>query len=168
MRTPTQLDYDFCRILLYRRNGKELLLERNDKGFALPSILIPRYARVAQQITEAIRKDWKLQTCCLFPMGDRAYGVELCGRVSTHLPTRNWLPIHALSQKDFSEAQDFHAIEMAAKLFDQYRKAETTGSFGKLGWLQDVTRWLKSEAAPLGLHLTGKYQQLNAGARFSW
>jgi aminoglycoside phosphotransferase (APT) family kinase protein len=167
MCTPIQLDHDFFRILLYGRNEKELLLERNNKGFALPSILIPRYTRVARQITEAIRKDWQLQTCCLFQVLDRAYAVELCGEISTQSTNRNWLPIHTLAEEGFSEAQDFLAIESATKIFEQYRNNETVSPFGKLGWLRDVTGWVESVAAPLGLRLTGEFQQFNASSTFS-
>src|ERR1700728_3921922 len=98
MSSSSQLDHDLFRILFYRRNGQELLLEHNEKGFTLPSIQIPRYTRIAQQITEAIRADWKLQPCCLFPLEDRSstYAVELCGDISTHPANMDWLPVHTL------------------------------------------------------------------------
>lgn len=170
MSSLSQLDYDLFRIVLYRENGEELLLENDDKGLALPNIPIPRFTRVAQQITEAIRRNWKLQTVCLFPIGERnspVYAVELCDAGHTHPATTTWLPIHTVTERDFREAQDFHAIEVATKLFDQYRRTETAGPFARLGWLRDVTGWVKSEAAPISLHLTGEFQQLNASPTFS-
>lgn len=170
MSSHSQPDHHRFRILLYRENGKDLLLEHNDQGFALPSILIPPYTRIAQQITEAIRNDWKLQTSCLFSIGDppaRVYAVELCDAGHTRPANGNWLRAHTLTERDFREATDFDAIEIATKLFDQYRRSPTAGPFGKLGWFQDVARWVQSKAAPLGLHLTGEFKQLNASATFS-
>src|ERR1700675_3317592 len=99
MSSSSQLDYDFFRILLYRRNGKELLLMQASKSFALPAVLVPRHSRIAQRITEAIRKDWKLDSCCLFPIGDRnssAHAVELCGEVNTQPANMCWLRIDSL------------------------------------------------------------------------
>src|ERR1700692_866049 len=126
MSSSSQLDYDFFRILLYRRNGKELLLMHASDSFALPAVLVPRHSRIAQWITEAIRKDWELDSSCLFPVGDRncsAYAVELCGEVTTHPANMCWLGVDSLAERDFSEAQDFHAIDTATKDFDQHRKA---------------------------------------------
>ena len=169
MSSSSQLDYDFFRILLYRRNGKELLLMHASDNFALPAVPIPRHSRIAQRITEAIRKDWKLHSCCLFPVGDRnssAYAVELCGEVTTHPANMCWLPVDSLAEKDFSEAQDFHAIDTATKDFDQHRKAANS-PFGRLGWIRDIIGWVESKATPLGVHLTGEFQQFNASPTFS-
>jgi len=170
MSSSSQLDHDFFRILLYRRNGKELLLMHAGKSFALPAIPIPRHSRVAQRITEAIRQDWKLDSCCLFPVGDRnspAYAVELCGEASTHPAKTRWLPVDSLAERDFSEAQDFHVIDAATRHLDQYRNAGANSPFGKLGWLRDVIGWVESSAASLGVHLTGEFQQFNASPTFS-
>jgi hypothetical protein len=170
MSFSSQPGHDRFRILLYRRNGNELLLERNAHGFALPDLRIPRYTRVAQQINEAISKDWRLQSFCLFPVGDSnssAYAVELAGEVSTHPANMNWFPIDSLAQRDFPEAQDFHAIDSATKRFDQYRNTGTAAPFGKFGWLRDLTEWVQPKAKRIGLHLTGNFQQFNASPTFS-
>jgi Ser/Thr protein kinase RdoA (MazF antagonist) len=170
MSSLSQLDHDLFRILLYRGNCEELLLEHTDKGFALPTTLIPRHTRIAQQITEIIRNDWKLQTSCLFPIGDPhspAYAVELCGAGHRHPASMNWLPVHTLTERNFREARDFHALQIAARLGDQYHNGEITGAFARPGWLRDVTEWVESKAAPLGLHPTGEFQQFNASPTFS-
>jgi len=170
MSSSSPLDHDFFRILLYRRNGKELLLMQASKSLALPTIPIPRHSRVAQRIREAIRKDWELDSCCLFSVGDRyspAYAVELCGEASTHPAKRHWLPVDSLTARDFSEAQDFHVIDNATKQLNQYRNAGANSPFGKLGWLRDVIGWVESKATSLGLHLTGEFQQVNASPTFS-
>jgi len=170
MNFSSQPGRDRFRILLYRRNGNQLLLERNTQGFALPDVRIPPYTRVAQQINEAIWKNWRLQSFCLFPVGDAnspAYAVELCGPVSTHPANMNWFPVDSLAQRDFPEVQDFQAIDTATKLFDQYRNAREEEPFGKFGWLRDVTEWVESKATQIGLHLTGNFQQFNASPAFS-
>jgi hypothetical protein len=170
MSSSSQPGHDRFRILLYRRNGNQLLLGRNAQGFALPDVCIPPYTRVAQQINQAIWKDWRLPSFCLFPVGGAnslVYAVELCGAGSTHPANMNWFPIDSLAQRDFSEAQDFHAIDTATKLFDQYRNAGAAGQFGKFGWLRDLTEWVQSKATGIGLHLTGNFQQFNASPTFS-
>jgi hypothetical protein len=170
MSVSSQPGHDRFRILLYRRNGNQLLLERNAQGFALPDVRIPPYTRVAQQINETIWKDWRLQSFCLFSVGDAnrpAYAVELCGAGSTHPANMNWFQLDSLAQRDFPEAQDFHAIATATKLFEQYRNAEAAEPFGKFGWLRNLTEWVESKATQIGLHLTGNFQQFNASPTFS-
>ncbi len=170
MNFSSQPGRDRFRILLYRRNGKQLLLERNAQGFALPNVRIPSYTRAAKQINQAIWKDWRLPSFCLFPVGDAnslAYAGELCGAVSTHPANMNWFPVDSLAERDFPEAQDFHAIETATQLFDQYRNAGAAWPFGKFGWLQDLTEWVESQATQIGLHLTGNIEQFNASPTFS-
>lgn len=170
MSFSSQPGHDRFRILLYRRNGNQLLLERNAQGFALPDVCVPPYTRVAQQINEAVWKDWRLQSFCLFPVGDPnspAYAVELCGAGSTHPANMNWFPVDSVARRDFPEAQDFHAIETATKLFDQYRNAGAAEPFGKFGWLRDLTEWVEPKATDIGLHLTGNFQQFDAGPTFS-
>ena len=170
MSFSSQPGNDRFRILLYRRNGNQLLLKRNAQGFALPDVRIPPYTRVVQQINQAIWKDWRLQSFCLFPVGDPnspAYAAELCGTVSTPPANMNWFPVDSLAQRDFPEAQDFHAIDAATKLFDQYRNAGAGEPFGKFGWLRDVTEWVVSKATQIGLHLTGNFEQFNASPTFS-
>ena len=170
MCTSTQLDHDLFRILLYRRNGKELLLEQDDRSFALPALLIPRHTRVAQQIAEAIRREWKFQTVCLFPVGDRhfpAFAVELWDEAPTHSINRSWIPVHTLAENDFHEPRHFYAIKLAVKLFEQYSESKAAGPFGRMGWLRDVTDWVEANAAPLGFRLSGQFQQFNASPTFS-
>jgi hypothetical protein len=79
----------------------------------------------------------------------------------------NWFPLDSLAQRDFPEAQDFHAIGTATKLLDQYGNAGAAEPFGKFGWLREVTEWVESQATLVGLHLTGNFQQFNATPAFS-
>jgi hypothetical protein len=79
----------------------------------------------------------------------------------------NWLQLDSLAQRDFPEAQDFHAIDTATKLLDRYRSAGAAEPFGKFGWLRDLTEWVQSKAKQIGLHLTGNFQQFNASPTFS-
>ena len=170
MRLSCQTGHDRFRILLYRRNGNQLLLQGNAQGFALPCVRIAPYARVAQQINAAIWKDWGFKSFCLFPVGNPnfpAYAVELCGATSAHPANMNWFPVDSLAQRDFPEAQDFHAITTATKLFEQYRNAGAAEPFGKFAWLRDLTEWVEAKAAQIGLHLTGNFEQFNASPTFS-
>jgi hypothetical protein len=78
-----------------------------------------------------------------------------------------WFPVDSLADRHFPEAQDFHAIETATQIFDQYRNAGAAGPFGKFGWLQDLTDWVESKTSQIGLHLTGNFEQFNASPTFS-
>ena len=57
---------DAYRILLLRNDGAELLVVGERPPFALPCVEIPRWDRVAENVTAAVRKHYELSAICLF------------------------------------------------------------------------------------------------------
>jgi hypothetical protein len=174
MSTHKQLDVDVYRILLYRSDATELLLGRSPAGFRLPEIAIPPHTRAAEEITAAIKRSWKLETICLFFVGrngpsesPRYQVAEVCRLDAGAFTGARWLPVPSLLADSFEYATDFSAIAESLKWFDQYRRGELPGPFGKPGWLSEVTEWVETQAAPVGLKLTGKFRQFNASPTFS-
>src|SRR5208337_1887108 len=48
-----------------------------------------------------------------------------------------------------------------------YAQDPPRGPFGRLGWFPDLKRWVQEEIATHGLHLNGRFRQLNASPSFS-
>jgi hypothetical protein len=175
MRTSTQLDHDPCRVLLYRSDASELLLESTADGLELLVVPLPRFTRVAEELTAGIKDRWNLDTCCLFPVLEGIsssvsipfHVVELSSCEAETPPAMQWLAATSLSAADFRDHDDFVAVRASLVRLEGFRRGELPGAFGKPGWLRTVTEWVAARAASVGLSLTGKFRQLNASATFS-
>jgi len=175
MSTPTQLGHVLFRILLYRNDAAEILLETTSEGFRLPVLCVPAHRREAEEITGAIRTSWNLETYGLFrlPAAVSAhpfvhdYVVESCQADTDGPLGMEWLSMGSLSVEAFQTRSDFAAIQNSLLILDQYRGNELPGPFGKPGWLRTLTDWVDRQASAAGLHLTGAVRQLNASPTFS-
>jgi hypothetical protein len=175
MSAPSQSGNELFRILLYRNDATELLLETTWEGFRLPVMPIPSQRRVAEELTAAIRTTWNLETYCLFPLPNGVTPhtsvhdqVMEIGHPEADAPARmQWSTVDLLSAGSFQTPSDFAAIQNSNTILDQYRRNELPAAFGKPGWLRTVTEWVEGQASYIGLRLTGKFRQLNASPSFS-
>jgi hypothetical protein len=175
MCTPTHLDHTLFRVLLYRNDASEILLETSPEGFRLPILTVRAHRREAEEITAAIRTLWNLETYGLFRLSAAVprdpvahdYVVEGCQPDEASPDRMEWLSVGALCVGVFQSPSDLAAIHNSLRMFDQYRRDELPGSFGKPGWLQTVAEWVGAQAAATGLHLTGTVRQFNASPTFS-
>jgi len=175
MAQSPQSDDNLFRILLYRTDSYEVLVETTDNGLRVPAVAIPRHSRVAEQITAETRKRWNLTVCCLFLLPsdtgsqDTAHYqiAEVCQPDSTLPPRMRWCLTGSLSVRQFAEAPDFEAIRDSRTTLDRYREGTLPGFFGSPGWLRVVTDWVAENAAASGLQLTGKFCQFNSSPTFS-
>jgi hypothetical protein len=170
MCTPTQSEHDLFRILLYRNNTAEILLETVSHGFRLPTVPVPARARVAEEITAALRHLWNLETYCLFPLPDDTLGqapvccqvVESCRADAIPPAEMRWLQTVELPTVSFEASRDLAIIQNSRITLDQYRSAKLPGFFGRPGWLRVILEWVQNQVATAGLSLTGEFLQLNA------
>src|ERR1700733_5738526 len=175
MGTPTQLGHDLVRILLYRRDATEILVETTTEGCRFPILPIRAHRREAEEVTGAIRTSWNLETYGLFRLPAAAtsppcvhnYVVEAC-RPDADCPSpMEWMAVHRLLVDAFLSAADLDTIQNSLRILDQFRRDELPGPFGKPGWLRTVTEWVDSQARATGRHLTGAVRQFNARQRVS-
>lgn len=169
MCTSTYSEHDRFRLLLYRREGTDILVEAAVDGGHLPLVRIPPRSRSAQEITNAIRGRWNLETYCLFslPTDARCQVVEACGPDRETPAGMQWLSAASLSRHAINDPTEYAAIEQSIALLNHYRNGQLPGFFGKPGWLAIVFAWVESQASGVGLRLTGKFRQLNASPTFS-
>jgi hypothetical protein len=175
MSQSPQSDYDRFRVLLFRNETTDLLLEAAGEGLRLPTLTVPKHSRIAEEITAAIEDQWSLTANCLFSLPNDSdsqdldcYQIaEVCQSDAAPPAGMKWLAVATLTSTEFAERADFEAIQASVTTLDLYRRSELQGSFGKPGWLQVVTEWIEVQAAGVGLRLTGKFRQLNACPTFS-
>jgi Phosphotransferase enzyme family len=170
MSTSPHCDFDPFRILVYRNDATELLAETTSAGFRLPAVAIPRYTRVAAQLTDAVKKFWDIETCCLFtlPSSTSSYAVlESYCSDTEHRTGISWVPLDSLPSRPFEDPADLAAVHTSQETLNQYRRGELPGVFGRPGWLRMVLEWAEGQAAAAGLRLTGAFRHLNASPTFS-
>ena len=53
-------------MIVLGRDGTEVLLKIAEPGFAFPAVEIPRWERLAENLTAALKRDWGCDAVCLF------------------------------------------------------------------------------------------------------
>lgn len=92
---------DSCTVVVIN-SEKAILVRRDEHGqFLLPRIPFSRCARLAEQVTGYIRRQWKLETLCLFSID--AKGVsdqwQVVTAIEAYQPLTanlNWIPATGL------------------------------------------------------------------------
>lgn len=175
MRTPTQFDHDLFRILLYRKDASELLIESSGERLCLPAVEVPRHTRAAEEITSAMNHSWGVAAFCLFPLSGsfpspetiRYHLAEVCEPDAQPPSGMQWSSVASLCASDFQDDCDFAAIQNSLATLEQYRRGELPGPFGKPSWPGMVTDWVEAQAARFGLRPNGRFRQFNASPTFS-
>jgi len=165
---------DAYRLLILRRDATEILLSPQDAGWTLPRVEIQKQQRIAEQLTNEIRKAWELETFCLLVTSSSASGpaaraagaiLECVKQNQKAPPGTHSMPVHVAA--DCTSAEDASTIRDAFAELASYTSGEKPGPFAKPGWLRELFQWTYEQTAPLGLRLTGNVRQYNASPTFS-
>ncbi len=80
---------------------------------------------------------------------------------------KEWVAVDSLVESSFGDPCDFQAVRQAIAQSMAQTEDTTRGPFGRLGWFLDLQRWVQEQIGPHGLHLNGRFRQLNACPTFS-
>ncbi len=162
---------------LLRGENPEVLLGFEGTHRVLPEIEIPRWQRVAENLTAALREICGINAVSLSSLeppparlcsGQICYEImEQCGPHDEAQCEKEWVSFDALTESAFREACDVHAVRQAIAQTMAYAKDTSRGPFGRLGWFPDLQRWVQEQIGTQGLHLNGRFRQLNACPTFS-
>jgi hypothetical protein len=168
---------DRHRLLVLRHRGSELLVAGERPPFTLPSVTIPRWERMAENVVGAVKKRYGISAICLFAPELSAstsdgepplYQVMESREGGAPAPPQAcWVPVHSLSDQSFADGRDSVAILRMLRQISEFRSGEGTGPFAKPGWIEELLFWIQSEIAPYGLCLSGEIRQLNASPTFA-
>ena len=176
MESTQQSNRETYRAILLGQGGNELLLAPAGDGFVLPSVELPRWQRIAENMTVAIRNKWGQEAICLFKpdintpvtsANDHYYQVMECFGPARPHPRAEWIPVSSLSERTFVDPADQVAVLRSLAECDRHVGAAAPGPFARLGWFGELQRWIEEVIGPLGFHLTGCFSQLNASPSFS-
>ncbi len=174
--TPLEQEMESWRILLFGREGGELLLFRGVSGLRLPELHIPRRQRPAPLLNAEAERLWSVKTVCVSPLGisgtarrdsEKYYVMELLhpnelARVAPH-----FVELSAVKEDSFAHAADYAAIQ---QIMEQERNSESSGRctpFAELGSFRRISSWVEQQLNPLSLHWDGSFRQFHADASFA-
>jgi hypothetical protein len=167
---------EIYRLIVLRRMGTEILLAPDQRRWVLPSVEIPRWQRVAENLTDAVRACWGEEIICLFEpdSGARTKDTGIRYQVAEHWctcgsrrPLALWIPVSRLSQPHLTDPADYDFIRLALGQCATSIETSLLRPFATLGWFKDLNTWVDMAARRRGLRLNGKFRQLNASPSFS-
>jgi hypothetical protein len=168
---------DLYRLLILRNGGSELFVAGERSPYTLPCVEIPRWDRVAENLTVAVRKRYGISAICLFtPEPSDAttdsdqplYQVMEIRGAGVAAPEETcWLPVASFSDQSFADGQDSVAIIDMLRQIVEFQSREAAGPFGRPGWVEELFSWVQHEIDPYGLRLSGEFRQLNASSTFA-
>ena len=176
MDSTQQCDCDTYRVIVFGQGGNDLLVVPAGDGFLLPTVEIPRWQRLAENMTAAIRREWDQNAICLFnpdvrtpvaSIHDHKYQVMECLEREKSHPLAEWVHLSSLSQHSLVDPADQVAVQRSLTECDLPAGATEPGPFARLGWFRDLKAWIEAVIEPMGFHLTGSFTQLNAHPSFS-
>lgn len=163
-------------MIVLGRRGAEVLLVPNGKRHMLPWVEIPRWQRVAENVTVGVKSDWGEEVVCLFdpatePRTDddvtryhAAERLRTCG--NPKMPTQ-WVPLSALCQDSLIETRDYAAIKQVVGVCHREIEGLSAGPFARIGWFRELRNWIQAVIEPMSFDVNGEFRQLNASASFS-
>ena len=175
MESPEHFEREICRVIVLGRDRTEVLLNIAGSGFAFPAVEIPRWERLAENLTAAVTENWGCDAICLFTIEcspeDRTsnvdhYEVMECWRGRGIAAGTMWAPIRSLSSNSFVNPQEFRTFEECLHRSKGY-ESDQSSPFARRGWISELRDWTAHVIQPLGLELTGPLRQYNAGPAFN-
>jgi hypothetical protein len=176
MESTQQCDHETYRAIVLGQGGTELLLKPTDNGFLLPSVEIPRWQRLAENMTLCIRNEWGQETICLFnpdvsalvtSANDHMYQVMECYGPGKSHPRAEWVQVSSLSERTFVDPRDEVAVQQSLAECARGFSTAAPGPFARLGWFRELRAWIEEVIGSQGFHLTENFAQLNASPSFS-
>jgi hypothetical protein len=174
--TAEQNECETYRVIVLGQCGAEVLVVPDGNRFALPSVNIPRWQRVAENLTAAIKTDWGERVVCLFePEASATMSAtsihyqateHWCVSGKPKMPTQ-WVPFSTLAHDSLIGASDYLAIQQSIAQCSAEGNESPSGPFARLGWFKELREWVQALIEPLGFHLDRNVRQLNASPTFS-
>jgi hypothetical protein len=177
MGATTSENSESRRIILLRGKNLEVLLGFDGTLWNLPEVRIPLWQRPAEHLTAALRATCGIDAVSLSSLGalPAASGstqiryeiMEPYGHRDAAPGGKQWVATDILVASHFRDPLDCHAVLQAIAELMASAEGTMRRSFGRLGWFRDLQQWVQQEIGIHGLHLSGRYRQLNACPTFS-
>jgi hypothetical protein len=175
MEPQLRSEREICRVIVFGRDGSEVLLTNSDGGLAFPTVEIPRWERVAENLTSVVKEDLGCDAFCLFTLNTPAddctsnadrHEVMECWRDGENTNGQVWRAVRSLSPESFIDPGEFKTIERSVLAMARH-ECDPLSRFARRGCLRELQNWITQLIRPLGLELTDSFRQYNASPSFS-
>jgi hypothetical protein len=174
MHTDHKTESDFNRIILLGAAGSELLVQPKSERVYLPHILLVQYQRVAEQLTAFTEREFSHVSVSLFKLDRARNASQHCYQVMECVDEDlrdtgeyRWVPVNSLDELEWGDPEDSRAVKYALARCTESASDRKNDAFGRLGWMADLTDWVRDLIQPTGLYLNGRFSQFNASSTFS-
>jgi len=171
-------EHETRRIILLRLGrgrDPEVLLRGEETQRHLPRVRITRRQRIADQLTAAFKELYGMDAVSLSRLEGcpvQAGSVRVVYEImepSCPLAEAGggnfWVRVDSLAKSELHDRNDLQAVSQAAAQSISV-EAPSLGPFANLGWFHELEQWVQKEIRPHGLHLSGRFRQLNADRTF--
>jgi len=165
------------RIILLRGKNPEVLVGFDGTHRTLPEVEIPRWQRVAEHLIAALSETYGIDAVSVSSFeppgaesGSRQIRYEIMEPYAPDAEAqreKEWVAVDCLVESGFRDPGDVYAVRQAISQSLACAEDASLGPFGRLGWFPDLQRWVQEQIATQGLHLNGRFRQLNACPTFS-
>ena len=138
---------DQYRIALLLPGSKTVLVEPRDGNPRLPRIDVPRWTRIAEQLTKAIRDKWRLRSSILIDVLPGSPQTPACAVIEVFREESKPLaeglvplPLGALADSEVAAAE---RTTMRKILMGE---TAGCGPFSRLGWIEEAQEWIRVSA----------------------
>lgn len=170
METQEQSDRETCHVIVFGRDGTNVLLKSTDSGFVFPSVEVPRWQRLAETLTASLKRDWGCDAVCLFTprtsaVGDNPNGIHYEAMECWHDEGCDngtlWESTRSLTAESFEDKEEFWALEQCLRESECYER-DPFSPFAKRGWPRELQSWTAEIVRAKGIELNGSFRQYNA------
>jgi hypothetical protein len=159
----TALERNEYRVVLVKSGSRAVWIESGSNVPRLPRLAVPRWARPAEKLQNAIADAWNTRAIILEFLPIRA-DADPCAVVE----------ILSSERPDSLAATDIEELpraELNVEERDVIRdvlaeKPNSRGPFARVGWIEEAREWLGREVGGTNA-ITGEIRQLNASGRFA-
>lgn len=163
---------DSYRLIVFNQAGTSVLLKTQALGYELPLVEVPKFTRLAEEITTLLQDRWHIPSVLLFsgilePGPQVVYFAVVEAQVRTCALTEgmDWFPVHHAIAHLLRDKK--HEVLESSYLRTTNRTAGSDPApFSRLGWLRNLQDWVGAVIRSLGMELKG-FHQLNGCETFS-
>jgi hypothetical protein len=164
-------------VILFGEVSKVLLVCDTEGRVSLPEVTIPKWQRVAENLTAQVKESWNLDAVCLFdPVWEYRPTLDIRGNYQVlescdalWEPPKNYalLRTASISRESFMSPEQSQVLECSLRLLNDYNSGAKPGPFARSGWLGRLREWVQQQLGTHGLVLADRQCQLNSGPFFN-
>jgi hypothetical protein len=176
MTAETQIHHASIGLIVTRQRASEVLLSVDPACGLLPRLTVFAGDRITKQLVAAVNRSYRLDTYCLFIQKSTpacettsldAYAVmDAIPENDNAPPDMRWYSSAEAISK-VSACRDREALRSSLDEIERYTANPGAGPFGRPACFEELFSWVEGQIKPLGLGLTGRFQQFTAGPTFS-